>query len=137
MNDKKNTAKSTAPKAAVKSPVKLAYAAFKQLNVERKAKKAELVKKLDALWAEYRAYVKDEYKPARKAKWDELQKLVAEKRDARAAKKAAAKAKAPKKVVVKTRKEKQIAKNKAVLAKPEAEAEIKTVVVKDGVAVEV
>lgn len=135
MNDKKNTAKSTAPKAAVKSPVKLAYAAFKQLNVERKAKKAELVKKLDALWAEYRTYIKDEYKPARKAKWDELQKLVAEKRDARAAKKAAAKAKAPKKVI--TRKAKQIAKNKEILAKPEAEEVLATVTIENGVAVAV
>jgi len=92
----KNVVKSEVKKTSVKkiSPTREAYnvltTELKKLTVEKKTRKSELLKKIDALWTEYKQYSKNEYKTARKAAIDKFTAIKTEIAKNRAAKKAEA-----------------------------------------------
>lgn len=89
---------------------------LKRLSAELKAKKKEMVEAIRKLEAEYRAYRKDVYAPARKAAWQAFNEAKV-----RVAKPKAEKAKIEKEAA-KTKKVKSTAKAKA--AKKVAAAEV-------------
>ena len=112
-------AKTTVEKTTVRkaSPLREAFTTMvtelKTLTATKKAKKAEMLKKIDALWTEYRDFTKNEYKTKRAEainKFETLKKNAAAKR---AEKKAAAAAK---------RAEKEAEKKAKAAAKPKVTA---------------
>ena len=105
------------------------YAKVRKLTADRKAAKA----KLAAAYAEYAKFIKDTYKPGRKAAFDAIAKLKADRKATIAKAKADRKAEADKKAAEKKAKaaakpkvtaKEVIAKGDAAIAKAKAKATV-------------
>lgn len=126
---KNTTAKTTVQKVKVQkaSPIRDAYktlvAELKTLSAAKKAKKSEMLKKIDATWKDYQSYTKNEYKTARAAAIQKFETVKSEAAKVRANKKAEAAAKKIEKAAAKKAVKKPA--KKATTKKVETVAETK------------